>query len=322
MIFTLLAGSLAVSCDAACKRSPSPSPAPPSTATPTPAPTPEPTPTPTPTPTPNPTPTPTPTPVPSGWVWGVTLDDPWNTGPATAALGALSRRVTARVVFDEGQSAAGYVEVVRTIHGAADVMGEILDSEYVVTLTVQQYLDRTTQYLDALGDLVDVWEVGNEVNGEWLGSSADVVAKVRGAWQLARARGKRTALTLYYNAGCFEAADHEMFTWASAQLPADLREGLDWVLVSYYEDDCNGLQPDWAAVFKQLAALFPSARLGIGECGTTIVLEKEPMLRSYYGLRLDEPRFIGGFFWWYFSEDMVPATKPLWTTLDGLIKAP
>lgn len=260
-------------------------------------------------------------PPPSEWIWGVTVTDPWNTGPVTASLKALPRRFTARVVFDEGQPAAGYVPLVRTIRTAADVLGEILDSQYVVTLSVQQYLDRTREYLDALGDDVDVWEVGNEVNGEWLGTTPDVVAKVRGAYDLVRARGKRTALTLYYNQGCFDSADHEMFTWVRARLPADLRGGLDWVLVSYYEDDCNGLQPDWNEVFRQLAELFPAARLGIGECGTTVAGAKETMLRRYYGMRVDQPRFVGGFFWWYFNEDMVPSTKPLWAVLAELAQA-
>jgi hypothetical protein len=251
----------------------------------------------------------------------VTVTDPWNTAPAAAALGALSRRPTARVVFDEGEPASGYVPLVAAIGASAEVMGELLDSQYVTTVSVQGYLDRTTEYLDALGDSVDVWEVGNEVNGEWLGTTPDVIAKVRGAYDLVRARGKRTALTLYYNQGCYSSADHEMFAWVEANVPADMRRGLDRVLVSYYEDDCNGLQPDWRAVFGRLATLFPAAGLGIGECGTLDAGAKEAMLRRYYGLRLSEPRFIGGFFWWYFSDDMVPATKPLWTTLNELIGA-
>lgn len=255
------------------------------------------------------------------WVWGVTVTDPWDAGAVSAALAALPRRVTARVVFDEGQPASVYVPVVRRIHESADVMGELLDSQSVAAVSVQQYLDRTSEYLDALGDDVDVWEVGNEVNGEWLGTTSDVVAKVRGAWDRVRARGKRAALTLYYNAGCVSAADHEMFTWVEANVPADMRRALDWVLVSYYEDDCPGPRPDWEAVFGRLAALFPAAGLGIGECGTTVVAEKESALRRCYGLRLEEPRFIGGFFWWYFSDDMVPATKPLWTTLGEIIRA-
>jgi hypothetical protein len=47
-----------------------------------------------------------------------------------------------------------------------------------------------------------------------------------------------------------------------------LKQGLDFVLVSYYEDDCNGLQPDWQAVLSRLHALFPQALIGFGEIET------------------------------------------------------
>ena len=29
------------------------------------------------------------------------------------------------------------------------------------------------------------------------------------------------------------------------------------------------------------------------------------------------PRFIGGFFWWYFREDMVPSSTEYWSVLNG-----
>jgi hypothetical protein len=254
-------------------------------------------------------------------VWGVTLDNPFNIDPTVDSLVRLPRRVTARVVFDENQAASSYVPLVPRIHAVADVMGEILDSQFVSRVTPAQYVARTREYLDALGDNVDVWEVGNEINGEWLGTTPDVVAKMKGAYDLVKGRGKRTALTLYYNHGCFSAADHEMFAWAGANVPADMKAGLDWVLVSYYEDDCNGYQPDWQAEFTRLAAMFPSAQLGIGECGTVAQARKAAYLTRYYSMRIDNPRYIGGYFWWYFSEDMVPRTAPLWATLDALLRA-
>lgn len=67
------------------------------------------------------------------------------------------------------------------INKVSYVMGELLDSQYLTTVSVQGYLDRTREYLAALVDVVDVWEIGNELNGEWLGSNADVVAKMTGA---------------------------------------------------------------------------------------------------------------------------------------------
>lgn len=261
------------------------------------------------------------TPPPSSTIWGVTVDDPWNVEPTVDALARLPRRPLARIVFDEGQPARAYAPVVASIHEVSDVMGELLDSFYVPTVGVPEYVDRAKEYLDTLGTTVDVWEVGNEVNGEWLGASSDVVAKVKGAYDLVKARGRPAALTLYYNEGCWESRDHEMFTWVSANVPASMRAGLDFVWVSYYEDDCNGLQPDWPAVFERLARIFPNAKLGIGECGTTRSAAKSSYLARYYTLDVPEPRFVGGYFWWYFSSDMVPASRPLWQELHDLILA-
>jgi hypothetical protein len=257
--------------------------------------------------------------VPDRWIWGVTVDDVIPLVDTVAALGGLApTRLTARVVFDEGQPPAYYARPVSAIHGVSDVMGEILDSQFVKNVSVGGYVDRATAYLDALGNDVDIWEVGNEVNGDWLGSSDDVVAKIAGAYRAATARRRATALTLYYNAGCVSDPAHEMFAWAEAHVPAEMRDGLGYVFVSYYEDDCNGLQPDWPAVFHRLATMFPRAFLGFGECGTKFADKKESYLARYYQTKIPEGRFVGGFFWWYFGKDMVPRSKPLWETLHRL----
>ncbi|ACG73378.1 hypothetical protein AnaeK_2151 [Anaeromyxobacter sp. K] len=254
-------------------------------------------------------------------IWGVTVDNPWNLQPTVDALAGLPVRPMARVVFDLGQAAGDYAPLLPAIHAVSDVMGELVDSYEVRSLPVDAYLARQREYLDALDGSVDVWEVGNEINGEWLGETADVVAKVAGAYDLVKARGRPAAVTLYQNAGCWASADHEMLAWAEANLPASVREGLDYVWVSYYEDDCLGLQPDWPAVFARLGELFPNARLGIGECGTADAASKPSYLSRYYGMQLDHPRFVGGYFWWYFSQDMVPSSSPLWRDLRELILA-
>lgn len=141
-----------------------------------------------------------------------------------------------------------------------------------------------------------------------------------GAYDKVKAAGKKTALTLYYNKGCYDKADHEMFTWTQANIPARMKTGLDYVLISYYEDDCNGLEPDWNTVFTQLAALFPNSYVGMGECGTTKSASKAAYVERYYGMQVDAPHYVGGYFWWYFREDMVPSTNALWTTLATAMK--
>jgi hypothetical protein len=200
-------------------------------------------------------------------------------------------------------------------------MGELLDSFYMPNVTIAAYRARAREYVSTLGPLVSIWEVGNEVNGEWLGTTPDVVAKITAAHAEVKAVGGKTALTLYYNDGCWARRENEMFAWVDANLPASLREDLDYVWVSFYEDDCNGIQPDWTTVFRRLGDRFPRSALGFGECGTANAALKPAYLQRYYGMQVDAPRFVGGYFWWYFSEDMVPATRPLWTTLRDLLAA-
>ncbi len=103
---------------------------------------------------------------PGNRIWGVTITNPFNLDPTVASLSQLSRRVTARLVFDESQSASAYVPLVPRIHAVADVMGEILDSQFVSDVTPAQYTARAQEYLDTLDNNVDIWEVGNEINGE------------------------------------------------------------------------------------------------------------------------------------------------------------
>lgn len=260
---------------------------------------------------------------------GVTIDAIDPLPDILDALGALHRKPTTRVVFDEFVPAADYVDAVGQIAGVSFVMGELLDSFYVAQYSLAEYDARAEEYLDAMADVVDIWEIGNEINGEWVCAenadactpeqTAAVVAKIQAAYDRVKARGEPAALTLYYNQDCWSAPDNEMFAWAAANVPAAMKQGLDYVLVSYYEDDCNGLQPDWPAVFAELRALFPGARLGVGECGTTDPDRKAEFVTRYYGMTIDDPGFVGGWFWWYFRQDMVPKTSPLWQVLDDAL---
>lgn len=254
-------------------------------------------------------------------IHGVTIDGIDRLDATVEALSRLSRKPTTRIVFDSTMPAAHYREAARAIHAVSFVMGEILDSQFVRDMPLEAYLRRTREYLDTLDDVVDLWEIGNEVNGEWLGAPQDVASKIAGAFDLVRARGRPTVLTLHYNVGCGAPPANEVFTWVQQSLPERLRTGLDYVLLSYYEDDCGGRQPRWPEVFRRLGRLFPLARLGFGEVGTTHPARKLRMLQRYYTMRPPVPRFVGGYFWWYFRQDMVPADgNPLWEALDTVMQ--
>lgn len=264
------------------------------------------------------------------WLYGVTVDDVSRLSTIVSSLSVLPHRATTRIVFDEGQHPSAYAEAVPAIHAVSGVMGEILDSYYVPTVSVAGYLARTNEYLAAFGDTVDIWEIGNEINGEWLdtttGGVADVVAKMAGAYDIVHGAGKRTALTLY---GCDDAnRAHDMLAWAAANVPDRMRTGLDYVLVSFYEGDCGVSPPDWPATFHQLRLLFPNARLGFGEVGAVDAQGNRipdpaiagPYLERYYRMQIDEPGYIGGHFWWYYVEDMLPVSSSMYMILSDAIR--
>jgi hypothetical protein len=298
-------------------------------------------------------------------VFGVTVTDPWVAESPDCELntrldGLVSdggRRPTARVVFDEGidqvflnggLDASAYVELVENISPHAIVMGELLDSLYVEDYDVSQYRLRACEYRATLGHLVDIWEIGNEVNGEWLGddvleklaTATEVFTATTGAFESAcpgfdvqlDEKPFQVALTFYYNGpydggiptgnNCWSEAPHAMNFWVDEGFASEGAIGteqivpyLDLVLVSYYEDDCDGIQPQWSPVFDHLGDIFPGAALGFGECGTEDETSKVGYVERYYqgmdlpnpeyaNMHVDHPRFVGGYFWWYFNEDM------------------
>ena len=252
-------------------------------------------------------------------VWGLTIDDISGLKAIDTSLARLCKKPTTRIVFDEQVAATYYQTAINQIHNYSFIMGEILDSYYMDTYTLSQYISRVNEYLDLLGSKVDIWEIGNEVNGEWCGNTIDVIAKIDTAYSIIKAKNKKTELTLYYNKDCWSNQKNEMFYWVNKNISQRLRNGLDYVLISYYEDDCNGLQPDWQQVFDSLHVLFPNSKIGIGECGTKTSENKAAYISRYYKMNITTPNYIGGYFWWYFREDCVPYTNSLWTTFNNAI---
>ena len=252
-------------------------------------------------------------------ICGVTIDTVENLPAIIKSLKSLKCKPTTRIVFDQNIKASHYADAAEQIHKVSSIMGELLDSFYAKNISAKDYATRTKEYLNVLGENVDIWEIGNEINGEWLGETPQVVEKMNAAYNIVKARQKTTALTLYYNDGCWAQKSNEMFTWAQANISEPMKQGLDYVFISYYEDDCNDLQPDWPKVFQKLATMFPNSKIGFGEVGTKHPDRKKAYINRYYNMKIDHPRFVGGYFWWYFSQDMVPSTKPLLKMLNNAL---
>ncbi len=237
-----------------------------------------------------------------------------------------------RIYFDVTRPPGYYAAAVRRLHPVSYLMGELLDSSDETSIGVAAYAKRTKAYLNAFGAAIDIWEIGNEVNGNWTGPYPVVAAKLAAAYREVAARHLRTALTLYDNAGCGDGpAELDPLALSRRYVPAKVRAALSYVWLSYYEDACGSRAPGartWTAYFRALHTLYPRARLGFGEIGLTSPVTSRTMraarslIRYYYGLPIRLPYYAGGYFWWYYAEDCLPyAARPLWRALSAGFRA-
>ena len=168
-------------------------------------------------------------------LFGVTVDDIGHLGRTVSALAELPDRPAVRIYFDIRQPAGYYATAVRRIGRVGAVMGELLDSSDEKAISVAGFQARAESYLHALGAGVSIWEIGNEVNGNWTGPYPVVAAKLTGAYDDVAAAGGRTALTLYANNfgpdHCGDGrAELTPAQFSNRYVPARVRRGVGYVL--------------------------------------------------------------------------------------------
>ena len=262
-------------------------------------------------------------------LFGVTVDRVPHPDRIASALAGLPERPTTRIYFDVHEPAGYYAAAAHEIGSVSGVMGELLDSSDERRISTQQLDARVRSYVADLGADVGIWEVGNEVNGNWTGPYEEVAAKLAVAYEDVRASGAPTALTLYENAfgpdhcgdGDGEATPQQ---FSERYVAPSVAAGLDYVLLSYYPTQCGGRMPTSLEVALQLEALhaiYPHALLGFGEVGLPHAAtrrtapEAEAVMRWAYSLRPGLPYYAGGYFWWYGYQD---ALKPKARLADAL----
>ncbi|MGA2858931.1 MAG: hypothetical protein ABSE40_18840 [Candidatus Sulfotelmatobacter sp.] len=269
------------------------------------------------------------------------------------SLGNLTSSPTVRLTYklegsdsNKGAKASTYLAATKAISKKAYIFAEVLDSAYEFCFNVADHEARWNDYVSTLGDYVDIWEVGNEINGNWLDNSdpipikgqscpwkipnttdKDVITKMVNAYHIVKKAGKTAALTLYYepNPACTTSMGpaYDPIAWAIQNIPADMKAGLDYVLLSYYRDKCLNFKPDLAALFTQFHKIFPNAKLGMGEWGYSKGKPNKAklteLLNEGYSFHPDVPNWIGGVFFWEFGNDAVPYDpKPdsIWSVIN------
>lgn len=285
-------------------------------------------------------------------IYGVTVDSVSNLPEIVAGATALSHQPTTRVYFDVNDATGQtYSTALEDLYPHSYVMGELLDSSDMPRAERQDLTkptwehDRVAAYLSNLQTYVDIWEIGNEVNGNWTclgGASTPCTASgyrtganlIVDAYDQVSSLGRPTALTLWYNGngpndpnGCPGTGEPDPLTYSSTYLPASVRDGLDYVLISYYQTQCNDYaltNADVTSFMQKLHALYPNAKLGFGEVGLPNAVSSASdrqtaisFIDHYYGLDTGLPYYVGGYFWWYYAEDALPYSgNSVWEAID------
>ncbi len=295
-------------------------------------------------------------------IHGVTVADDYDIrttkylNQVLPALTGLSVTPSVRTVFtlevdsgQQGATASTYASAIQQIKSSVVtstgqhpyILGQPVDSSYMFCFTEADHKARWNDYVNTLGSNVDIWEVGNEINGNWLyntGPNADtsgekcpsgwpggvpsttiqdVANKMVDAYNIAKGAGKLAALTFTFCPTDLPAPN-QPFTWISNYVPSTLLNGMDYVLISYYPNKsacAYGLPSasDWVSWFGQLHTLFPKAKLGMGEWGYT---QNNPpsnlstVLQEGYSINpsasLPSGTWAGGVFYWEFGLTAVP----------------
>ncbi|MGO8871921.1 MAG: hypothetical protein ACLQPH_11080 [Acidimicrobiales bacterium] len=251
-------------------------------------------------------------------IYGVTIDHISHIAATVAAEQSLPERPNTRVYFEVSEPAAYYQYAVARLHSVSSVMGELLDSSDATSITPAAYEARVQSYLATLGTSVDIWEIGNEVNGNWTGPYTNGATDIEEAYEAVSAAGSVSALTLYANEygpdNCGDGtAELTPVQYSEQYVPPSVRDGISYVFESYYPTECGNTYPTSAEVateMTQLHALYPKARLGFGEVGLPRPATKrtlataERVMSWAYSLQPHLPYYVGGYFWWYSYQDV------------------
>ena len=216
-----------------------------------------------------------------------------------------------RIVFQEGAAPSNYTAAVNYAKSLGiKILGQPVDSSADADYTDSQFMIRMNQFVTAFPN-IDVWEIGNEVNGGW--SSPSVAARTANVAAYFKALGHKTHLTLFWQLNTTLTTNYSLFNWISNNLPSSVRANLDYVGLSLYQEQAP-IGAAFDQVMRRLQVEFPNKPIGLGELGyweddqqfwqaysTNVTTARDIVLSQYYNASLGYANSFGGCYWWDFS---------------------
>lgn len=209
------------------------------------------------------------------------------------------------------------------------VMGCVLDStQWPKTMTPELYAERTKNLVLHFRGKISSWEVGSELNGDWLGgvSAPFTTEQVYRTYTAGVNKvkeldpGLETVATLYAWEETAPDLEHALSEWVPKQVKRGFGRNLDVVGLSVQPEE-NPLGMGFERVFDATGDALPRQKLMISSLG---YVEKEDVA-GYWWLAPDDadgarkdiailyttascamPRSLCGGFWWQTLDQMLP----------------
>jgi len=271
--------------------------------------------------------------------WGVTVDRTTDYVNVIQSVSDMVENVPtdayARIVFDEFVPATHYDAIVAAAQAAGvTVVGQILDSTSLPYYTLAQFQARVQEYVGHFPQ-IDIWEIGNEVNGEWLGTQVREKIEYAAGYIKSADPGDTTMLTFFWQMGTADQASNTLFQWIADNVSPALTANLNVIALSTWIGGAPfGIAHD--EVFERINAIFPAQTVVMGELGywsrgttkawwwrsrdnpTTTV--RRALAEHMYLANLAFPYSDGGVFWWYYYQEMYGGTS-LWDTVNEVYRS-
>jgi hypothetical protein len=209
------------------------------------------------------------------------------------------------------------------------VMGCVLDAtQWPKTMTPELYAERTKNLVLHYKGKIASWEVGSELNGDWIGGasapfSPEQVFRIysAGAGKVKELdSGLETVATLYAWEETAPDREHALSGWLAAQGKRGFGRNLDVVGLSVQPED-NPMGMGLERAFDAVGDAMPAQKLMLSSLG---FVEKDE-LKGYWWLAPDDvdgarkdiailyptascamPRSLCGGFWWQTIDQMLP----------------
>lgn len=235
--------------------------------------------------------------------------------------------------YEKSSSFAEYDAIVKELrsHGLR-IMGTVLDTnQWPSKLTPAAYAERTRRLVVHYSDQIKSWEVGPEINGDWLGGSKEPMSldqafKVFQAGALAVKMVEpslETVATLYWWDQTAPDENHSLFGWLTRYVPQGFGRNIDVVGLSLWPED-NPVGTAFEPIFERVRQVLPDKRIMLSSYGyvekdnvngywwlhpSDVDGGRKDLVILYTGASCGMTRSVCGGFWWQTLDQMLVGRK-------------